>query len=114
MTDPNTPATLERRLVPTPSTDPNGLAAAAAGLVSVVLVALGATDVVAAKWAAVAVAVVAVAGPLLARLRAWAPAKVWVEAAAAEAVALEVGRRQGATMPPATPPPASPGAQPPS
>lgn len=113
MTDPLAPpadaeAILELELaaprLPTPNTDPNGLAAGAAGAVSAVLLALGATDVIAAKWSAALIAVVAVAGPLWARLKTWPPAKVWLEAAAARAAggrdyheALEAAAQQAAT-----------------
>lgn len=79
---------------PTPATDPNGLAAGATFAVGAVLTALGATDVIAAKWTTAATALLAVAAMLWARLKAWPPAKVWLEAMAARSR----GQAQGAAM----------------
>lgn len=69
----------------TPSTDPGGVAAGGWSAVSILLVALGVSNVVAAKWLLVAQALVGLGSILWARARAWPPAKVWLEAMAARA-----------------------------
>lgn len=62
--------------VPTSDSDPTGLAALVAVLVSAVLAAVGVAADVAGLWVAVAVAAVNLGAFIWARRKAWAPASV--------------------------------------
>ncbi|GEM_PF-6338354 len=59
--------------MPTPSSDPNGLAAAIVALAGAILTAVDPSGVIGARWMPAITAAVAVAVILLARRRTWSP-----------------------------------------
>lgn len=74
-----------RRMLPTPRTDPGGLAALAVALIAAVFAAVDPSGVLGDRWAPVVAAGLALVAVLAARARAYAPATV--DAAVAQAVA---------------------------
>lgn len=65
--------------------DPGGIGVGIQATTGALLVALGVTDTVAAKWALIAQLLISLATQLWVRARAWPPAKVWLESMAARA-----------------------------